>query len=407
MFNLKNFWILLVPFLLFSYGIILSKYEFKVVNDLGSLNNKNRIYHDYQGVTHVHSKVGVGRDTQIQIIKEANKASLDFIIFTDLNQKKSNLRLNGYQGKTLVLSGAMYRYLDSKLLYYPMDQKINFKTLAEIQEFFTDNLTKKRTAHPDELIILAHPFKNRTTWKAKYSDGLDGIEVINLKSIWQQSWEHSPIKFVLSALIFPFNNMLSLLKIYNSPKRELELFDSLSQKNKVVGLLGNHATAQLKSIFGKNLNFPTYEQSFLMASNHVLLKSELTGNVTRDNQKILTAISSGQLYFSIDAIGDPKGFECYVKDSSIHPMGSEIKLSNKSELYFQLPEGVDKELVEVMLFKNGNLINTISKSKNGSFKIKEEGVYRLEVSVKLKMPIFMTNPRMTWIYSNPFYISKH
>ncbi len=68
-------------------------------------------------------------------------------------------------------------------------------------------------------------------------------------------------------------------------------------------------------------------------SNHVLLKSELTGSFNGDRLKIFRVLKNGNFYMAIDMLGDPKGFVATVEDDGkSHMMGSEIRFSKNMEI---------------------------------------------------------------------------
>ena len=103
--------------------------------------------------------------------------------------------------------------------------------------------------------------------------------------------------FVLwSLIIYPFNERLALIRLFHSPEEESRLWDELSQKRHTIAIAG--ADAEAKIFFGGNtfFRFPSYESLFRLVRNHVLIRSELTGNPFTDSDKISHAIRGGQFY---------------------------------------------------------------------------------------------------------------
>src|SRR5690606_27682222 len=89
---------------------------------------------------------------------------------------------------------------------------------------------------------------------------------------------------------------------------------------------GTEATARAIPISDYLIRFPSYRRTFELMSNHILLKSELTGNLASDKQKIFNALKNGNLYIALDMLGDPKGFVATVEgDGPSQLMGNEIK----------------------------------------------------------------------------------
>ncbi|MCM2283121.1 MAG: hypothetical protein NDI61_14860, partial [Bdellovibrionaceae bacterium] len=259
-----------------------------------------------------------------------------------------------------------------------------------------------RDANQD-LLILAHPFKTGYKWENQFPSGLDGIEVINLKSIWQQAWQHSKASFAWSLLIYPFNSQLAFLRMYAEPRDELRLWDQLNQQQKAIGFAGAEATAKTASLGNAFLKFPSYTVSFNLVTNHVLLTSELTGEPKSDRRKLFEALHSGQFYMSLDILGNPKGFSAYIEDGEKHhPLGSKVKFKPGLRLRVRLPQK-PRSPFEIAFIKNGELIAS-SNSSETDLEIHDRGVYRTIVRVIPTLPLPDGKRWITWIYANPFYV---
>lgn len=391
---------LLIGFLI--YGLFLSQYDFLAVET--SLTPQNpEGYYDYRGITHSHSDLSTGSRSQEEINLEAQKANLDFIIHTELNYFGQEGRTESYLNKLLVLQADEFSYLDSHILVYPGDAKHRFSGLGETQVFLADVLSKKSSEKNSDLIALAHPFKDGSAWSGEYPEGLNGMEVLNLKSIWQSGWNESKLSFLWSVLIYPFNSRLALLRIYEAPARELQLWDKLSAYNRFVGLLGNDANARLSSV-GKNFfRFPSYQESFSIASNHVLLSSELTGDFESDRAKILRALNNGNFYLCMDLLGDPKGFLAEVKtNTNSYLPGSRIRLKEHPWLNVKLPKA-PRFPFEIRVVHDGNLMKTFNEPSI-STQLTEKGTYRIAVRVIPTLPLPDGKRWFSWIFTNPFTV---
>ncbi|OQW50574.1 MAG: hypothetical protein A4S09_01925 [Proteobacteria bacterium SG_bin7] len=400
---MKKFFIFsafLISFLI--YGLFVSQYNFLAVDT--SLSSQNpEGYYDYRGVTHSHSDLSTGSRNQDEINHEAQKANLDFLIHTELNYFSQRTRTEGYFNKLLVLQADEFSYLDSHIIVYPADSKHHFSGLGETQVFLADVLSKKSSEKNSDLIALAHPFKDGSTWSGEYPEGLNGVEVLNLKSIWQNAWRESKLSFLWSILIYPFNSRLALLRIYDAPERELQLWDKINSRFQSVGLLGNDATARLSSI-GKNFfRFPSYQESFSIASNHVLLGSELTGDFESDRNKILHALNNGNFYLCMDLLGDPKGFIAEIKaNANSYLPGSTIRLKEQPWLYVKLPK-TPRFPFEVQVFQNGKLMKTFNEPSI-TMELTEKGSYRIAVRVIPTLPLPDGKRWFSWIFTNPFTV---
>lgn len=389
-------------FLYLIYGVYLAQYDVRIFpEDL--VADSPRGFFDYKGVTNVHTQMSSGTGDFSTVIDAAQTASLDFLSFTDLNVFDKPSALAGYHGHLLVMMDGEYSYLNSRLLNIGATTSRHLQGVGRSQVLLADLLSQSEKESDIGLLVLAHPTKPRYKWTGEYPVGLDGIEVINLKNVWQEAWTNSKISFLMSMLILPFNEKLALLRLFKAPEEEIRLWDELTATRRVVGLAG--ADAEAKFIVGSSfLRYPTYETLFSVVRNHLLLKSELTGNATGDVEKIAQALKQGQLYMSLDILGNPKGFNAVVKSASgtVFPVGSKIKFDKGMSLEITLPQK-PKVPFDTVIYKNGERMMT-SNSQVTQFFINGPGVYRVMVRVIPTLPLPDGKKWIPWIYTNPFYI---
>lgn len=391
-------------FVYLAYGIFVGRMDIKIVpNEL--VADHPRGFHDYKGVINVHTARSTGSGSVEQVIAAAQQADLDFLILTDLNSYEfSGQEVEGYKDQLLVFSGAKYSYLNSRLMVFDSKTTRSMKSSGQSQVALTDLLSQPYASHANETVVMAHPFKPGFQWAGHYPEGLGGIEVINLKSMWQSAWLHSKASFFWSLLIWPFNENLSLLRLFENPVRELELWDSLNARHLVVGIAGSDAESRLNLTSTSSIAFPSYRTLFGLVSNHVLLNSELTGQALSDRQKILSALHNGQFYMSLDTLGNPKGFSTVVKRSNgtVLPMGSTFKFEEGDELHVDLPQ---KPLVpfDVMIYRDGERLLT-SNSRQTRMDLHAPGIYRVIVRVIPTLPLPDGKKWIPWIYTNPFLV---
>ncbi len=386
-----------------AYGLFISQYNIGIIdNDLNLKNPEG--YYDYRGVTHSHSNLSTGSAPQNEVIESAQKAGLDFLFLTELNYLGEETRLEGYFEKLLVLQSNEYSYLDSHVLYYDHHSTSPYKGLGEVQVFLADLLSKKQSESAPGFSVLAHPFKEGYSWTREMPEGLEGVEIINLKSIWQNSWNESKISFLWSVFVYPFNPQLALIRLYLEPAREIALWDKLNEKKKVHAFLGNDSTARLASIGETYFKFPSYEDSFAIASNHVLLTSELTGDFNSDRDKIMRALRNGNFYLCLDLLGNPKGFFAEINSASRNYLpGSSITLAEARTLTIKLPKAPSVPY-EIRIIKDGQLLQTYNVPEV-SYAITTKGVYRVVVRVIPTFPLPDGKKWIPWIHTNAFYVN--
>ncbi|MEZ4873844.1 MAG: hypothetical protein R2827_16710 [Bdellovibrionales bacterium] len=374
-------------FLGFIYIMYIAFFEPRVLDSPFGYKTPS-IFYDYKGVTHIHSERSSGSGSIEKIAEAANNAQLDFIYITDLNPFEfQNLNEEGIYGRLLLFSAGEYSYLDAKVLNYHNSTFEHLQSSGRIQLGFSDLLDSPDRSEKFGLFILSHPFKPGYRWNGDIPVGFDGIEIINLKSLWQQWFEKSKASFIFTLALYPFNSRLALIRLLERPRKNLKLWDSLNSKDRYsIGMVGNDAEALAKLFNNYAIELPSYENMFGMATNHVLLKSELTGDFQSDKKKIQTALSLGQFYLSFDFIANPRGFSAFVQTDGRKElaMGKDLDLAAPSELVIQLPEKLIAP-VKVTLIKDGEVFMS-SDSVVTKVNLTVPGTYRIEVQVRVPLP---------------------
>jgi hypothetical protein len=389
-------------FALFAYGLFLANYDVRILQEDFKTTHSPEFY-DYRGFTNVHTNLGLGSGTHQDVITAAEEAGADFVFFTDLNLFGEKPAVEGYHHKLLVLVGASYSYLDSRIMTYDLQDESQIETLGQAQILLADLLSRSGADAAENMLVLEHPFKPGFQWSGPYPPGLDGIEVINLKSIWQEAWQESKASFIWSMIVYPFNPHLALLRFYTEPKQEVELWDQLNLTQKTIGFAGTDATARTGGVGDFHLKFPSYQFLFELVSNHVLLKSELTGESEGDKQKVIDALNAGQFYMSVDLIGNPKGFVAFVQDGErMQPMGARFKNRPGQNLVIRLPQR-PRVPFEIAVLRDGEHVQSWN-TEEAQLPLDKPGVYRVVVRVIPSLPLPDGKRWLTWIYTNPFYV---
>jgi hypothetical protein len=385
----------------FIYGFYISQFEFDFVPRKVKTTD---FYYDYRLGMNIHSNLSIGSEPLSVILSDAKLAQNKFILVTDLNP---TLKIpdDSYLQNIGVLQGAKYGYKDSRLIYFSSSEKNLGIRSGESQLQLTDLLSQSSKSNSTSLIVLAHPFKSGFNWSGEIPEGLDGIEIANLKSMSQRSWDYSKLSTLWSLLLYPFNPKLALIRLFQEPTDELILFDQVSQKRNFVAYQGAEASARAIPLTDWLIKFPSYERSLSIASNHLLLTSEMSGTISEDRKKIIEALKTGQFYICFDALGDPKGFEAYLYDEASQKrfsIGSSAQNSRALKLYFKLPSE-PTSYYEVVLIKDGVRVDTLN-TFEGLFTLPGPGTYRIQVRISPRLPLPDAIKWLSWIYTNNFYI---
>jgi hypothetical protein len=386
----------------FIYGFYVSQFE---LNFVPKKVKTSDFYYDYRLGMNIHTNQSIGSEPLSVVLSEAKKAQNNFILITDLNP---SLKIpdDSYLQNIGVLQGAKYGYKESRLIYFSTQEKNLGLSQGESQLQLFDLLSGETTQNSKQFLALAHPFSNGYNWIGDPPPGLDAVEVVNLKSLSQKAWNESKLSTIWSLLIYPFNPKLALIRLFLEPAEELNFFDHVSTKRNFVATAGAEASARAIPLADWLIKFPSYERSLSIASNHLLLTSELSGNIHEDRDRILSALKAGQFYICFDALGDPKGFQTYIYDSSKanrFSIGSTIKNNKNLKLYFKLP-AEPTSFYEAVLFKDGQRIDTLN-TFEGLFPLQGPGTYRLQIRISPSLPLPDAIKWLTWIYTNNFYIN--
>lgn len=397
--------LLVAAFLLvayFLYGFYINQYEVSTIpKQLTAEHAAN--YYDYKGVINVHTELSSGSAPASFVIASAKLANLDFLMFTDVNMFNMPTTFESYHGNLLVFSAGKYSYLDSRLIYYSLNQESIGNSLGEAQVKLADLLSQNTGASKDTLTILAHPYKAGYSWNGEIPSGLDGFELWNQKSLSNRAWAESKLSVVWSLLTYPFNPKLALLRLYTEPTDEVALLDKLSTQRKINIYAGTEASARAIPLANYLVRFPSYKRTFEVMSNHILLKSELTGSFNSDRLKIFSALKSGNFYIAMDMLGDPKGFVATIdEENRSYLMGSEVKFKKGMQLKVKLP-ATPKDFFEIVIYRNGESVAKINKPE-ANYDVTQPGTYRVQVRVSPMMPLPDAKKWITWIYTNPFYV---
>lgn len=386
-----------------GYGLVISQWNLSVMPAELVTKNPSGFY-DYQGIMNVHTASGRGSRSIQDVISIAQESELDFVFFTDLNQELKPKNLEGYHGNLYVFVDGQYSYLDSRILNFDSSDPLELRGPGRSQIFFADQLTNTNRTKDLGIFVLAHPFKPGFKWKGNFPVGLDGIEIINLKSIWQKSWIERKASFFWTLFLYPFNSRMALIRIFDMPWEEIALWDRLNLDRKVLGFAGSDAEAKLRISQKYSIEFPSYSTLFGLVRNHILLPSELTGDGKSDRVKIASAIRKGQFYMSLDSLANPRGFISLIERLHQPPVliGGDLKFESGMILKTVLPQKPNVPF-DVIYYRNGERI-MVSNSVETTLRLPGPGVYRVMVRVIPTLPLPDGKKWIPWIFTNPFFV---
>jgi hypothetical protein len=331
---------------------------------------------EIEGVYHLHTKLSDGWKTADQVAKTASETAVDFIILADHGRPNfDSLRCEGWKEKVLVLAGSELSENRGHLVglgFAPPSRQ--FSQIAENAVSEIKDL--------GGFTVIAHPdSKTRWTW-GEFVD-YSGMELVNVDTIFKKkTWRllpYLPVFFIKPQLV--------MLKMLKRPAQNLKKWDTLSRIRPFFGYFSTDA-----HMF--------YRPALSLLRIHVLLEEPLSQDFTTAMAQVYDALKKGLFYNAVESAADARGFRFWAeRRSRFTHMGGERTISNWIALNVRAPFPF---ATEIHLLQNGHLRERIAGGPL-SLKIKEAGVYRVEVYLKEKSAL---DEKFPWIVSNPIFLRK-
>jgi len=321
----------------------------------------------YRGAIHVHSIYSWDSRQTIESIRaKALKNNLDFVIVTDHN----DIRSRGQEGEKdglLIMSGAEFSAPYGHFLALGVT-----RALDSNERTYGDYFDKSHKA--GGLNILAHPFIGRNAWKALEMDGFDGVEMINMKIVFEQVFFTRPWLIIPAALSYIVNPGYTFLLIYEQPSKAMEFLDKTRKKMLITCGTDDHG-------------FP--QSGFLMSQcvNHVLTREPMDGDFRHDYRIILDSIRRGENFIAIDGFARADEFSFLCESDK-----------DGARLLKLTMAGVEwAEKAGAKVFQKGVLIGTCGDlSRECGIRLQYSGAARVEVD--LEVPALLHgSQKVSWI----------
>jgi len=243
--------------------------------------------------------------------------------------------------------------------------------------------------------FLAHPFEKGMpfsekslayTWNDLSVKDYTGVCIWNFSSRWKER-----IKSLFHGLFLLFFKTQFLKP---PSQKTLSFWDKLCQQKKTAGIGGSDAHGSLFKWHWIQMKPLSYEYLLNSINVHILLYKPLSENFAEAKTAIYEALRQGRTFIVHENLAPAKGFKYYyVSDEGWHLTMGEERPFQTGTLFIKIPkEG------EIRLIRDG----TVEKRWRGnqvSFRVKQKGVYRVEVYCHLS--VFGWRP---WIFSNPIYL---
>jgi len=346
--------------------------------------------YEYIGNLHVHSNRSDGGLSPREVAVAALKAGLDFICLNDHSHMSDGLHLEdeGFVGRLLMLTGAEIGKRYHHYLAFDLKSPVSGDRVGpqEVIDQVNEQGGFGFLAHPFE---QGMPFVEKSiayTWNDLTVQGYTGICIWNYTSRWKER-----IKGPLHGLYC----LAFKRRTLRGPSREtLSFWDHMCRQRRVAAIGGSDAHGAAFRWGFVRFRPLSYPFLFTTINVHILLNRPLPKDVHAAKKMIYDAMREGRLFIAHDGLAPAAGFRFNFlsEDGSDLLMGEE-DFFQPGELVVDLPlEG------EIRLFRNGREKASWS-GREAIYRVKEPGVYRVEIYRKLRF-----SGKYPWIFTNPIYL---
>ena len=352
-----------------------------------------------RGAIHVHTTRSDGSGEPADIAAAAARAGLNFVIFTDHGDGTREPSPPRYIDGVLCIDAVEVSTEHGHVLALGLP-KSAYPLGGEARDVLDD------VERMGGFSIAAHTHspKAELQWTDR-DHAVGGIEWLNADSEWRNESFGSLVR---ALFFYPVYGSAALTTLLDRPESELQHWDQLAARRRIVGIAGSDAHARLgiRSLGepdgpGSALHIPSYENTFRMFSN-VLTAASLSGNPHEDARSVLEAVREGRTYSVIDAVAGPGVLEFTATSGSTQAsMGERLTVTEPATIRVRVsgPDGV-----ETVLIANGEVVQSIAGTTldySVPLPAADAG-YRVEVRV----PGSPGTPPVPWIVSNPIYLAR-
>lgn len=331
---------------------------------------------EWRGAYHIHSSLSDGKKTVEEIVSEAQRASLDFIILVDHGSpNRETLDAQGRAGDLFVLAGSELSVSRGHLV--GLD-------ISDYEGVFPQNAEGAAYAirAASGFSVIAHPY-SRVPWSWGENVGYSGIEIVSAYSAVGKN-PVLALPYLPALLIKP---RFALLRLLRRPEANLRKWDRLARSAPIYGYFGLDAHLLYRPLL-----------SFL--NLHVLFDQSPGDDFFEAGARIFSALRRGRFYNGVDAAAPAGGFRFHGSGKAGRiRMGEELDWEEGMTLHVKAP--FDRRS-RIELLRNGRIIEE-TKDRALAFAVRQPGVYRVEVYLEGGTPLPKDVP---WIVSNPIFIRK-
>jgi hypothetical protein len=345
-----------------------------------------------KGVIHVHSARSDGTGTIDDIATAAAAAGLQYVIVTDHGDGTRAPDPPSYRSGVLVIDAVEVSTTNGHYLALGVPQT-PFRLAGEARGVVED------VTRFDGFGFAAHPTSRRESLRWQDWDApFDGIEWLNADSEWRdESW----MALTRALFTYPLRSTEALATLLDRPEEALMRWDQRARRRHVIGIAAADAHARLSDDYEDYgiARIPSYETSFRMFVNHVILEHPFSGNATNDANGLLSSIYAGRVFSSIEGLARLGAFGATARSEgavarpgeyidSEHPVGLDATIT--------APPGTT-----MVVLRDGK---PIYETTEGKLRI-DLGTMPAAYRIEARLARHSTPGSVPWVVANPIYVN--
>ena len=263
------------------------------------------------------------------------------------------------------------------------------------------------------MTIIAHAYHpiKKFDWHNWDVGDFSGIELFNLDSNWRLSLSFKQMSLKMLAVILSGFRKTLLENVIHFPKKEMNKFDELLSKRKVVGfgVTDAHSRIKIAKWIKQYFRFPTYKNMFKTVSTVIVSREQFNSDYQHDKNLLLNALRQGNSFIAFPRFGNTLGFQFTAEsDANTAILGETLIMNSKAILKCVVPANKN---ISIQIVHDGEIIQNNEYSKLDkelviTHEVEREGVYRIQVLHHCKMPPYRGYCTHPLILSNPIYLEK-
>jgi len=224
--------------------------------------------------------------------------------------------------------------------------------------------------------IVAHPFNGRNPWSALEKGGFDGVEMINLKVILEETLYSRPWLLIPGILDYTVNPGYALLLIYSRPSTAIEFLDGTRSKMSITCGLDTHG-------------FPSPDFLLGQCVNHILSSEPMNGDFGHDSRLIIDSIKRGKNFIAMDGFAGADDFSFFCESGA----------DGVRKLKLTMAGAKWADNAGAVIFQKGVLIGSCPNlSKECAITLGDPGAARVEVTLEAPSLLYGTH-KISWIHA--------